>query len=236
MTELRRDGHLIEYPVKHDGKPLPTRKERRQWTRAQQRAARRARRAAAVSAVLVAGALLAGCTGNTDNAQRAAQNTTETLSTTAQHAVPYPLPQMQAGGFLERTELKEHLLRQNDKNALRYIVLMTQMGQVIAQYSLAGMVFDPNSQLTNTQSIENGSFNSATYSGVVDAPGDNGTWGPEAGSAAFYTTANVEIQIPQGVAWIESDSPLNITTTPLVTLNANATPSTNHGGAPAGGH
>src|SRR6266702_6352203 len=150
-----------------------------------------------LAAVLAAGALIpAGCTSNSDNAQQAAQNTTEKLSTTAQHAVPYPLSQMQSGGFLERTELKEHLLRQNDKNALRYIVLLTQMGKVIAQYALQGMVFDPNSQLTNTQNIENGSWNSSNYTEVVDSPGDNGTWGPEAGNAAFFTTAGVEIQIP----------------------------------------
>lgn len=46
MTELRRNGHLIEYPAKADGKPLPTRRERRQLARAQARAARRAQREA----------------------------------------------------------------------------------------------------------------------------------------------------------------------------------------------
>jgi hypothetical protein len=198
------------------------------------------RRTRVAVVLLAAGALaLAGCsTTSNDSAQQAAQSTTEQLSTTAQHAVPYPLSQMETGGFLERTELKEHLLRQNDKNAIRYIVLLTQMAQVIAQYTISGMVFDPNSQLTNTQNIETGGYGNGNgyYNDVVDSTGDNGTWGPEAGAAAFFTTAGVEIQVPQGVNWVESDSPLNITSTPLVTLNANAAPSTNHGGMPVGGH
>jgi hypothetical protein len=177
------------------------------------------------------------CDSTNDTAQQTAQSTSEQISQNSQKAVPYPLSQMESGQWLERTELTEHLLRQNDKNALRYIVLLTQQGQVIAQYPIEGMVFDPNSQLTNTQNIENGYQNSAAYSDVVDSPGDNGTWGPEAGSAAFFTTSGVEIQIPAGVAWVESDAPLNLTSQPLITYNVNAQPSVNKGGlAGVGSH
>jgi hypothetical protein len=198
---------------------------------------KRVKIAAAAVAALGIVVTATACTSDTnDSAQQASQGTSETLSQTAQKAVPYPLSQMQAGGFLERTELKEHLLRQNDKNALRYIVLLTQQGQVIAQYPIQGMVFDPNSQLTNTQNIETGYTNQAAYSDVVDSPGDNGTWGPEAGNAAFFTTSGVEIQVPTGLLWVESDAPLDIKSTPIINYNANEAPSTNHGGVPVGGH
>lgn len=191
---------------------------------------------AATLAVTGLFATATACDSSNDNAQQASQGTSEVVSQAAQKAIPYPLPQMQAGGFLERTELSEHLLRQNDKTAVRYIVMLTQQGQVIAQYPIEGMVFDPNSQLTNTQNIETGYTHSTVYSQVVDSPGDNGTWGPEAGNAAFFTTSGVEIQVPAGLLWVESDAPLNITSTPIIQYNENEAPSVNHGGVKVGGH
>lgn len=191
-----------------------------------------------VATAAVSTLVLAGCSASsTDSAQMESQQTTEQYQEASQKAVPYPLPQMKAGGWLERQSLKEHLLRQNDPNAIRYIVLMTSQGQVIGQYTIKGMVFDPNSQMTNDNQLVSGwsgGSSNTYYNEVVNAPGDNGTWGPEAGNAAFFTAQNVEIQVPVGMNWIESDSPLNITSTPLVTLNANAKPSVDHGGAPGG--
>ncbi len=183
-------------------------------------------------AVTAIGVLLAAtaCTStSTDNAQMQSQAVTEKYQAASQKTVPYKQPT----NWLERTELNKHLARQDDPNAIRYVVLMTQQGQVIAQYTIKGMVFDPNSQLTNDQQIVNGWSGGSTntyYSQVVNAPGDNGTWGPEAGSAAFFTQQDVEVQIPPGVWWVESDAPQNFTSTPLLTIAANATPSTHAGG------
>jgi hypothetical protein len=182
--------------------------------------------------------VLAGCTASsTDSAQMESQQTTEAYQEASQKAVPYPLAQMNSGGWLERQSLKEHLLRQNDPNAIRYIVLLTNQGQVIAQYTIKGMVFDPNSQMTNDNQLVSGwsgGSSNTYYNEVVNAPGDNGTWGPEAGNAAFFTAQGVEIQVPIGVSWVESDAPLDLKSTPLITLNADAKPSVDHGGAPGG--
>jgi hypothetical protein len=141
--------------------------------------------------------------------------------------VPYPLDDMKKGGWTERRLLAEHLKRQNDPKGLRYIVVMTQQGQVIASYPIQGMVFHPDSAMTNSDSI---SWSSNGGSGVVAAPGDNGTWGPEAGAAAFFTTSGVEIQLPASAVWIESDAPLGITDKPLVTYNVADKPSVDKGG------
>lgn len=164
---------------------------------------------------------------STPNSQQAAQNDTEKYFQAARNAVPYPMDDMQKGGWTERRLLAEHLKRQNDPKGLRYIIVMTQQGQVIAQYPVQGMVFHPDSSMTNSQSI---SWSSNGGSGVVDAPGDNGTFGPEAGAAAFFTTSGVEIQLPASAVWIESDAPLNITDKPLVTYNVNDKPSVDKGG------
>lgn len=190
----------------------------------------RTKKVALVAAAIAVAVSAAACSSSsTDNAQMQSQAITEKYQEASQKAVPYKQPT----NWLERTELNKHLARQDDPNAIRYVVLMTQQGQVIAQYTIKGMVFDPNSQLTNDQQIVSGwsgGGSSTYYSDVVNAPGDNGTWGPEAGSAAFFTQQDVEVQIPPGVWWVESDAPQNFTSTPLLTIAANATPSTTAGG------
>jgi hypothetical protein len=194
----------------------------------------RGRKAGVVSLAVTTVAILtgAGACDDTPSAQNQAQNITNAYSQAAQDAVPYPLDDMKKGGWTERRLLAEHLKRQNDPKGLRYIIVMTQQGQVIAQYPVQGMVFHPDSAMTNADSI---SWSSNGGSGVVEAPGDNGTWGPEAGAAAFFTTSGVEIQLPASAVWIESDAPLGITDKPLVTYNAGDKPSTNYGGVPVGG-
>lgn len=193
------------------------------------------RTAIAATAIAAVGILVAGCDSSGPSAQQQAEQTTNTYQQAAQQHVPYPLAQMKAGGWTERGLLSEHLKRQNDPKALRYIVWLSQQGQVIAQWPIQGMVFDPNSQLTNSQTVNDCPNGGSTACGVVtDAPGDNGTWGPEAGAAAFFTTSGVEIQLPASAIWVESDSPLNITTQPLITYNVNSQPSVNYGGVKVG--
>lgn len=185
----------------------------------------------ATAVFLFAGA--SSCDPST-NSQSDAQKTTEAYQQAATGTVPYPLDKMKAGGWTERRLLQEHLLRQNDPNGTRWVVWLSQQGQVIAQWPIKGMVFDPNSQLSNSQSI---SWSGNGGSGVVEAPGDNGTWGPEAGAAAFFTTSGVEIQLPPSAIWVEADAPLNITDKPLITYNVQSSPSVDHGGlAGIGGH
>lgn len=168
------------------------------------------------------------CFDNNTQSQQASQAITEAYQKAATDTVPYPLEEMKKGGWTERRLLKEHLLRQNDPNGVRYVTWLSLQGQVIAQWTIKGMVFDPNSQMSNEQSITWGS--SGAGAGVVEAPGDNGTWGPEAGDAAFFTTAGVEIQLPKGSIWVESDAPLNITDKPIITYNATQAPTVDHGG------
>lgn len=171
---------------------------------------------------------------DTNNSQSAAQQTTEAYQDAATKTVPYPLDQMKAGGWTERKLLTEHLLRQNDPNGTRWVTWLSQQGQVVAQWPIKGMVFDPNSQLSNSQSVNWGSNGG---SAVYTAPGDNGTWGPEAGAAAFFTTSGVEIQLPPAAIWVESDAPLNITDKPLITYNVQTPPSIDHHGLTGiGGH
>jgi len=183
-----------------------------------------------VAALVGTGLTLAACT-NGSSAQDQSQQVTDTYQQAAQHAVPYPLSQMEAGGWTERRLLNENLLRQNDPNAVHYVYLMTPAAQLVAQWTIKGMVFSPNSQMTNSQSVVGCSTSNGACGVTVDAPGDNGTWGPEAFCYAFFTTSDVEVKLPcNGMVPIEADAPLNIKTQPVITYDVNAAPSVNHNG------
>lgn len=171
----------------------------------------------AVAAAAIVAFPVLGAASCNDNAQSAGQQTTEQYEAARQKAVPYPLAQMEAGGWTEARELSENLLRQNDPNAIHYVYWLTMNGGLIAQYTIKGMVFNPNSQLTNTQSI---TWSSNGGSGVVDAPGDNGTYGPEAFCYAFFTTAGSEKKLPCDGLVDESDTPEHFNTPPIITYDA----------------
>lgn len=189
------------------------------------------RLAVSMVASLVALAGLAACTADGSSAQSQAQAVTNDYSTASQQAVPYPLKAMKTGGWTERRLDTEHLIRENDPNAVRYVYLMTPTTQLVASWTIRGMVFDPNTQLTNTQTVASCGNSQGPCGTTVDAPGDNGTWGPEAFCYAFFTTSSVEIQLPcNGLVPIESDAPLSIATQPVITYSVNAAPSINHGG------
>lgn len=154
-------------------------------------------------------------------AHQASQDITNKVGDASSKAVQYPYDEMVAGKWLERQMLREHLLRQNNKAASRWIIVMNQLGQPITQFAIQGMAFSPDSQMT-TSNLINSDY---TNSPVTDAPGDNGTYGPEPGNVAFYTTSGVEIQLGKQVPWIETDAPIDLPTKPLLTMDVNAKPS-----------
>lgn len=181
------------------------------------------------------------CNSGVSTSQRTSQGLTEQIAASAtdpsKGGVAYPLSDMQAGGWREEQMLAEHLRRQASPKTQRWIVIAAQMGQIFGQWPIQGMVFDPNSQMTAPKiatCTPNTSDSQVGCGAVVDAPGDNGTYGPEAGCASFFTTTGVEIQVPCGMIWFESDAPLNLTQPPIIAFNENATPSYNGGGVHIG--
>lgn len=179
-------------------------------------------------------ALMADSCGSS-TAQNKSQATIDAASQAAQDAVPYPLDAMKRSGWTERRLLTENLLRETDPNAIHYGYWLTMNGQLIAQYTIKGKVFDPNSQLTNTQSITYATTSSTPE--VVDAPGDNGTWGPEPFCYGFFTTSGAEGKIPCNALFFEFDTPQTFNTQPLITYDANQKSPLDKGGlAGIGGH
>ena len=180
--------------------------------------------------------IAAACTPDTpaaSDSQQKSQSLVENYQQAAETAVPYPLAEMQRGGWLERRLLKENLLRQNDPHRIAYVTLFFPTGTIAAQYTIQGMVFSLNSQMTTENKITYaGCGNNCGNSAVTKSPGDNGTWGPEPeNTIGFFDTAGVEHK--WNSLYLESDAPDNITSKPILTYNVDAQPSVNAAGVAA---
>jgi hypothetical protein len=163
------------------------------------------------------------------SSQKASQTVVEQYAAAAATAVPYPLADMLRGAWLERRLLVENLKRQNDPKRLAYVTLLNTQGQPIIQFSIQGMVFSLNSQMTTEDTVKDYNTRNGVDVAVTKSPGDNATWGPEPDGVGFFTTEGVEVK--WNGLYLESDSPLNITTKPVIVYDAStAKPSVSGGG------
>ena len=167
--------------------------------------------------------ILSGC-DQPDSSQGAMQKVTEAYAPKLANAEPYPLAEMNDSA--ERANLRERLLRLNNPNKIGYVYELTQNGQVLAMYTIKGKVSSTASQLSNTQNIDR-NYNSSGGNVVVDSMGDDGSYGPEEGGQNgifFFTTSGVLVE--WNGLWQYSDAPLELTSKPLLLMNADAKPST----------
>lgn len=187
-----------------------------------------------VSAMLAIIGLSACSEGGPDenSSQEQTQNVTESYSKAATDAVPYPLEEMRAGGWLERRNLRERLLRYTDPNKISYIYLFSDQGQLMANYTVKGKVSNTSSQMTTSEIVIDGcgeGYCAFSY----EAPMDDGTWGPSEDAIFFFTTDGVMVQ--WNGQYVLADAPLNMTSTPILVYNEGSEPSSvvdeaNYGG------
>lgn len=180
---------------------------------------------AAIVVTVIAGIGLSAC-ASTSNSQQQQQQVTEQYAQKLTNAQPYPLSQM--NNSAERANLKERLLRMNDPNKIGYVYTMTQNGQILAEYTIKGKVSSTGSQLTNTQNCYYTSGSGSSSCGaVLDSMGDDGSYGPEEQGVFFFTTAGVLVEWDGLFQY--SDAPLSLTSKPLITMDANAKPTSTAG-------
>lgn len=180
-------------------------------------------------------AFITACSGGPQkgSAQEQTEKVTEEYSQAALKAVPYPLEAMKAGGWLERRNISERLQRYADPNKLSYIYLFSQQGQLMANYTVKGKVSNTSSQLTTAQRVIDG-CGSGEYCGLaIDAPMDDGTWGPSEDAIFFFTTDGVMVQ--WNGPYVLADAPLDLTSKPLLVYNEGSKPTSvadekNYGG------
>jgi len=172
---------------------------------------------------LVATFGLAACSSPAEEtSQGESQKTTEAYTESATKAVPYPLEQMKQGGWLERQNLRERLIRYSDPNKLSYIYLFSAQGQLMANYTVKGKVSNASSQMTTSQVVNDYCGSGCQDWVATDAPMDDGTWGPSEDAIFFYTPEGVMIQ--WNSLYVLSDSPLNLTTQPVLVYNTGSKP------------
>lgn len=133
----------------------------------------------------------------------------------AMQAVPYPLAQIKAaGGFLERQNLRERLLRFNNPSKLGYVYELSALGKYLGYFTIKGKISSTNSQLTETDQVTTWGGGGYTLASV----GDDGTWGPEElgpNGVFFFTTTGVMVETNNNIQY--SDAPLQLPGVPNLT-------------------
>lgn len=145
---------------------------------------------------------LTGCEGES-KAQTKGQQVTEQAFEQQSSAVPYPADELKDS--LERRNLKERLLRTNNPDALGYVYLMN-FGKIVGYYSVKGKVSSNQSQMTTDQLIAKPCDSCDRY--VVNAPGDDGSYGDNEEGIFFFTTEGTMVTSDLNYIW--SDQPLPI--------------------------
>jgi hypothetical protein len=176
----------------------------------------------AILVALVVTVGLTACSPSKETSQGKSQETTEAYTESATKAVPYPLEQMKSGGWLERQNIRERLIRYSDPNKLSYIYLFSAQGQLMSNYTVKGKVSNASSQMT-TSEVVNDYCGTGECHIATPAPMDDGTWGPSEDAIFFFTPEGVMIQ--WNGPYVLSDSPLNLTTQPVLVYNTGSKPS-----------
>lgn len=166
------------------------------------------KRTATIPAVVIAATLaLAGCgSGPQSDAQAKGQEVTEQAFGQQSAAVPYPADELTDS--LERRNLVERLRRTNNPNAIGYVYLLGDTGTYLGYYVIKGKVSSTQSQLTTDQLQVWTCRSSGCESNVVNAPGDDGSYGANEPGIFFFTTEGV--MVTTDMRYVVTDAPLNV--------------------------
>jgi hypothetical protein len=158
-------------------------------------------------ALLLALGLTSCSSGTSSGAQQQGQQQTEIAFGQQSAAVPYPVSQLRDS--LERRNVRERLLRQNNPNAIGYVYLLGDTGTYIGYYVIKGKVSSTQSQMTTDQlATWTCKANDGCSPVVVDAPGDDGSYGANEAGVYFFTVEGV--MVTTDMRYIVSDAPLKV--------------------------
>lgn len=166
------------------------------------------------SIALVIAVLVAGC--GVANAGKPswfqnAENTSNKIADAAFKAVPYPLADVIAGGFLERQNQAEKLKRFSKPNKEGFVYVMS-FGKFVGYYAIKGKVSAVNSSLTNpTQTWKDDCGHECGYGNAVESIGDDGTFGTNEGGdrGVFFLTTNGAMVVTV-LDWMYADKPITV--------------------------
>lgn len=163
---------------------------------------------AIVIAVSLASILVSGCETEQSDAQSQGEALTEQAFEQQSKAVPYPVSELQDS--LERRNLKERLLRQNDADKIGYVYILS-FGEFIGYYTIKGKVSSTQSQMTASE-LTMGQGCSGCGKLAVTAPGDDGSYGENEQGVFFFTTEGTMVQT--STDYLYADQPLAVNNVP----------------------
>jgi hypothetical protein len=172
----------------------------------------RTKKIGVAAAALLVVISLAACEKSDSNAQTRGQDQTEQAFNQQETAVPYPVDQLKDS--LERRNLKEHLLRYNNPSKISYIYLLADTGGIYTFFTIKGKVSSNQSQMTTENLIVRRCWSGNCESAVVNAPGDDGSYGPNEDGIFFFTTDGV--LITWNGKYLLSDAPLKVNAANMV--------------------
>lgn len=162
----------------------------------------------AVAVVLALMFSLSACygEGKPSETRQKTQEQSEQAFQQQMDAVPFPADDLRDS--LERRNLRERLLRQNDPDRIGYVYFVS-FGKFLGYWTIKGKVSSTQSQmnpaddLTGDLSDCSGCFESQ----VLESAGDDGSFGEAERGVFFFTTEGAMIQLPED-AYVYSDQPI----------------------------
>lgn len=157
---------------------------------------------------LVATFGISACSNQTtnDSSKLQQQGQQDTVDAFAKQSATVPYPKDELTNSLERANLRERLLRTNKPDALGYVYLMS-FGKIIGYYTVKGKVSSTQSQMTTDQLVVHNCDNGCSFN-AVNAPGDDGSYGPNEQGIFFFTTSGQMVTTNLDYIW--SDNPIAI--------------------------
>lgn len=163
---------------------------------------------ATVLAALLLIITLTGCEwGEESESRQEGQKLTQQAYEQQSKAQPYPVAQLTDS--LERANLKERLLRQNDPDRIGYVYFYPFGSDTPQGYwTIKGKVSSTQSQMTPSDSLEDQGC-SGCSDVVAEAPGDDGSFGENERGVFFFTTEGAMVQVCEN-CYFYADQPQNL--------------------------
>ena len=144
------------------------------------------------------------CDEQKSDSHEQGQKLTEQAYKQQADAVPYPADKLRDS--TERRNLRERLLRQNDPDRIGYVYILS-FGKFIGYYTIKGKVSSTQSQMTPSDSLDDQGC-SGCSDVVVQAPGDDGSYGENEDGVFFFTTSGAMVQV--STDYIYADEPIAV--------------------------
>ncbi len=127
----------------------------------------------------------------------------------AQQSETVPFPGKELNDSLERRNQRERLLRQNETDRIGYVYILS-FGKFLGYYVVQGKVSSTQSQMTPRDLTEYACDDhmSGCQAQVVEAPGDDGSYGENEDGIFFFTTEGAMVQVD--TEYIYSDQPIAV--------------------------